>query len=588
MKKIARYILMAAACLVMWQCGPDNPDNPDNPDDPPVNPDPEIHIIGSSEFDFNEDGGKCSFTFTSATDWTATPDDGWLHVNQTAGSGSEFEIDIDLTCDANLGEEPRTGTVTIAAGPLEEKITVTQAERIPEGPKSSECVLTALNFVPSVNPTLSSQLSYSPRNIRGYDIIFVTFPDGADMTSMIPHFEVSKKATVYVGEEKIVNGKTPVDFTKNEPWTVVAEDGEHSMTYMMMARRGIPAIDRKIYSFLGTYSIPAVGLAVTRNGQIVYAAGYGLADAGNDPVFCTETHLFRLASVSKTLTSICILRLCQEGRLSLDDKVFAPGGPLADMFPGTHASRVDDIKVRDLLTHRSGWTNSNIGDDPIFPYTSRFASIRTLKERVATVVKNNSPAYTPGTTYSYSNLGFCVLGLVIEQVTGKGYETYLREVTAMAGANDIWVSKNARNQKRDNECVFYAQDGAYPYDNDMTISAACGGITASAMDMARILNAIDYGTNPPDILEPEWLDKMYTNYTSSYPGGYGFGWWIGHGTLTNWATYHTGSLSGTATLWVRGKNGVSGVILCNSRNYKSSFDTDMYLALDNAMTRILE
>jgi hypothetical protein len=106
--------------------------------------------------------------------------------------------------------------------------------------------------------------------------------------------------------------------------------------------------------------------------------------------------------------------------------------------------------------------------------------------------------------------------------------------------------------------------------------------------MARILTAIDYGTVVPDILAPDWLNQMYMNHTSYGIGGYGFGWWIGRGSYSNWAAYHTGTLAGTATLWVKGNNGVNGVILCNSRSYKSSFDNDMFNALDKAMTRVME
>ena len=79
----------------------------------------------------------------------------------------------------------------------------------------------------------------------------------------------------------------------------------------------------------------------------------------------------------------------------------------------------------------------------------------------------------------------------------------------------------------------------------------------------------------------------WTNYTSpGYAGGYGYGWRIGHNTLTNWAAFHTGNLAGTATLWVRGNKGVHGVILCNSRSYDSYFDTAMYVLLNDIMTRV--
>ena len=583
MKKLIGYILPVVVCLLFWQCQPEP-----QPDPEPTEPDPAISFIGPSRIELSREDNSGSVVFISAADWAAAADASWVQFSPASGSGSGDMVTLAVTCEPNPSEEERTATITITSGSLSKTIPITQPGKEPEGPKSTECELSSVMFLAASNASLKDNLTIIPRYIRGMKILFITFPEGADITRMVPFCNMSKKASARFGESQITNGQTPVDFSKNDPLTIVAEDGGHSDTFIVISRIGDPVLDNNVYNFMGAYNIPAVGLGITKDEQLTYVAGYGVAEVGADPVLCTPGHLFRLASVSKTLTSICILTLCQGGKLSLDDKVFAEGGPLAAMFPGTHAARVDDIRIRDLLTHRSGWTNSGIGDDPIFPYTSRFYNIKTLKERVATVVKSNSPSYTPGTTYSYSNLGFCILGLVIEQITGKSYQTYLREVAARAGANDIWVSKTARSGKRDNECVFYTQDGGYPYDNNMEIAAACGGITASPADMARILTAIDYGNAVPDILGKEWLDAMYTNHTSSWNGGYGFGWWIGHNTLNNWAAYHTGSLSGTKTLWVHGKNGVNGVILCNSNSSKSGFETAMFVALDDVMTRVKE
>jgi len=584
MKILAKYILLVAACLLMWQCKPEPQPQPDPQE--PTDPDPAISFIGPSRIELSGEDNSGSVVFISAAEWTAASDASWIQFSPESGSGSGDMVTLAVTGDPNPTEEERSATITITSGSLSKTVPITQPGKEPEGPKSTECELSSIMFLAASNASLQDNLTIIPRYIRGMKILFITFPEGADINNMVVFCNMSKKATVRIGERQIANGQTPVDFSKNEPLTIVAEDGEHSDTFTVISRIGDPVLDNKIYNFMGAYNIPAVGLGITKNEQLAYVAGYGVAEIGADPVLCTPEHLFRLASMSKSLTSICILRLCQEGKLSPDTKVFAPGGPLAEMFPGTHAAKVDDIRIRDLLSHRSGWTNYGIGDDPIFPYTSRFYSLHNLKERVATIVKNNSPSNTPGMYYSYSNLGFSILGLVIEQVTGKSYETYLREVMAMAGANDIWVSKTARSGKRANECVFYSQDSGYPYDNNMEIAAACGGVIASPADLARVLTAIDYGKVVPDILGTGWLDAMYTNYTSSGKGGYGFGWWIGHNTMTTWQAYHTGTLSGTKTLWVKGNNGVNGVILCNSNSGKSGFDTAMFVALDDAMTQV--
>ena len=575
--KILRYILTLFACLLLWQCKPEPV-----PDPKPEVPDPAISIIGSSDINFSEDAGSGSVNFISTREWTVTTGESWIAVSPAEGGGSGNIVTLAVSCSDNPDETPRSGEVVIASGDISRIITVSQSARKPSGPKSQECELTSLNFLPKDNSALTQNISVTPKRIQGIWMLLVTFPEDADISRMVPSFEMSPNASVIFNDQEIEGGKTVVDFSENGPLTVVAEDGVHSATYLVIARRGDIEIDRKVYSFMGAYNIPAVSIATTKGEKLAYCAAYGLAEVDDErPVYCTTEHLFRLASVSKSLTAICILRLCQEGKLSLEDKVFAPGGPLASLYPGSHIAPVDEIKVVDLLTHRSGWTYSSAGTDPVFTGNLRFAG-KSLQERVAYMVKYIAPA-TPGTVYEYYNLGFCILGQVIEQVTGKSYEEYLREVVAMAGANDIWLSKTPLSQKRDNECSFYSQDSAYPYDHNMEVAAACGGVTASAIDMAKVLTAIDYGGTVPDILNNRWLDEMYTRRTS---GNYGLGWWIGNYYLSNCAAYHTGSLAGTATLWARGSNGIHGVILCNSRSGSNNFDSSMALVLDKARSRV--
>ena len=279
---------------------------------------------------------------------------------------------------------------------------------------------------------------------------------------------------------------------------------------------------------------------------------------------------------------------------SPDDYVFAPAGAngpdskegiLQSMYPGAHATGVDQIKVRHLLTHTSGWQYATTGGvDPIFTGDSRFYG-KTLKQRVEYMV-NTAVSNTPGSVYSYYNLGFCVLGQIVEKLTGGTYEAYLRQVEAKAGVTDVWIAKNSRAERRANEACYYAQQSTDAYQNDMAVVAACGAVIASPVDLMQVVCAEDYGTVVPDILKKETLDMMYTNYTSSGKGGYGFGWRIGHNTLTNWASYHGGNINGTGTIIVRGNNGVNGVLLCNSRSYIDDFDTALYVGLDAIMSLV--
>src|SRR3954462_1899841 len=84
----------------------------------------------------------------------------------------------------------------------------------------------------------------------------------------------------------------------------------------------IPSVDRVMTDFMAKYSVPGLSLAITKDGRLVYSKAYGKADE-TQPL--PTNHLFRIASLSKQITSIAIMRLLDQGKISLDQKVFGPG-----------------------------------------------------------------------------------------------------------------------------------------------------------------------------------------------------------------------------------------------------------------------
>ena len=470
----------------------------------------------------------------------------------------------------------------------------------PSGPStptvSKQCTLSSFQFKAASNVGLANNPSAVITKIQSRNLVLITIPEEANITNLVPTFGISDKASATIGGVAATSNVTAFDFTNDIDMVVTAEDGRTTNRYTILVKKGNSTIDSQVYGIMSKYNIPGISVACTKNEKLVFANGYGYANIDAAPkVRVAPNYLFRLASVSKAQTALCIMTLYEEGLLSPDDYVFAPAGAngtgspegiLYSMYPGTHGARVDKIKVRHLLSHTSGWKYETTGgEDPIFTGDSRFYG-KSLTDRVKYMV-GTATTSEPGASYSYYNLGFCVLGQIIEKITGKSYETYLREVTAKAVVKDMWVAKTKKADRRENECVYYSQTaGNDGYGNDMSVVGACGAVIASAPDLMQLLCAEDYGTVVPDILKKETLDMMYTNYTSSSPGGYGFGWRIGHSTLTNWASYHGGNISGTATIWARGKNMVNGVLLCNSRSNASGFDTDLYVALNQIMSTV--
>jgi len=243
--------------------------------------------------------------------------------------------------------------------------------------------------------------------------------------------------------------------------------------------------------------------------------------------------------------------------------VFGSGGILENEFPNV-TQLASTVTIKNLLEHNSGWPKS-----PDLMFDSPYYG-QTLDQRIVRML--NGTQTTPGVSYAYYNMGFGVLGKVIEKITGKNFEVYMKEVLALAGISDVHVGGD-KSQKRSNEVVYYSQSGTNGYANEMQVIAAAGGVIASTEQMMKLMFHIDGFTKVPDIITPQTRSTMLTPSPNYYR--YALGWMCNH-TYFPGDYYHTGNLSGTATMWVMGNDGINGVILCNSRSYITGFDDELY------------
>jgi CubicO group peptidase (beta-lactamase class C family) len=309
-------------------------------------------------------------------------------------------------------------------------------------------------------------------------------------------------------------------------------------------------------AFLREQGLPGLSVAFGREGNILHADGLGFADAaGKVPV--TPDHLFRIASVSKPITATAIMVCVQQGRLKLDAPVFGPRGVLD--FPATEA--LHGITVDHLLTHTSGgWPND--GTDPMF----RDPKL-THAELIPWVLANLKPTHAPGEKYAYSNFGYCLLGRVLEKVTGQPYaEAVARLVLAPCGITGMHLGGNARADRRVNEVEYLTSRPDEAYGLNVTRMDAHGGWIATASDLVLFASQL------PRLLNPETLRLMTT------PGrnpGYARGWSVNR--VPNW--WHNGSLPGTTSILVRTAGGLCWAGLVNGRTEKSGE------ALDRLMWR---
>jgi D-alanyl-D-alanine carboxypeptidase len=239
------------------------------------------------------------------------------------------------------------------------------------------------------------------------------------------------------------------------------KSGDTELPEPPSTQQDVATVDNAITAFMTTYSLPGASLAVSKNGKLVYAKGYGFADKeANETV--TTRHRFRLASVSKTYTGAAIMKLVQEGKLTLDAKVFGAGAILGTEYgSGTYNTNVSNIKVRDLLQNTTGSWGGNTGGD-VIDQNAGYTNAQLLNW----VLTTRTNPKTPGTFYDYSNVGFFIAGRVIEKISGKSYVNYIRQdLLPATGATETDMAGKTLADRKANEVKYYGQgtDAAYPY-----------------------------------------------------------------------------------------------------------------------------
>jgi CubicO group peptidase (beta-lactamase class C family) len=328
-------------------------------------------------------------------------------------------------------------------------------------------------------------------------------------------------------------------------------------------------------AFRQQFSVPASSIAISRNGQFVYDQSVGMGDRQH-LTQVQQSSLFRVASVTKPITSVTIFSLIEQGKLNLTDKVFGPSGVFGLKYgKPPYKQYITDITVDHLLTHTSGgWPNDNT--DPMM-HNDGWDHTKLITETIANV----PITYPPGTHWAYSNFGYCVLGRVIEQVTGQPYASYVQaNILAPCGISTMQIAANKESQRASNEVVYYGQYSEDPYKINITRMDSHGGWIASSTELVQFLNHVAGAPGIPALLEPATIQIM-TTPAPAYPPGparYARGWMVRDNGAGNW--WHNGSLPGSTTIMVRTSTGMCWAALTNTRTQPSSqIDT----ALDQMM-----
>ena len=395
---------------------------------------------------------------------------------------------------------------------------------------------------------------------------------------------------------RIITTDKPIVITEEQEQGYHLNDSlDNSLSDLPTTRR----MEQYIERWMSRNAIKGASLAVMRNEQLIYCKGFGWADKEMERK-ANVGDIYRMASASKLITAVGIMKLIDEGRLTLDSKVFGPEGILSH-FTEIKDKRAHNITVRQLLNHTSGFSR-RMGD-PMF----RIADVMRWEELDTTPTADELIAFqlglrlrgTPGGSAQYSNVGYLVLSRVIEQVSGMGYEEYLQEhVLWPAGCYDMHIARNYYKDRYPGEVKYYGHDEERieSYDgsgqmrlreyggNDIRGLQGAGAWVASSVEMMRLVASIDGKPNVPDILSAESVAAMRDIQRK---GDYALGW--ARYNASNGSLIRTGTMSGTCAYIDYRENGISYVFFTNTSNYRgATFTNSIGRMIRDAMTRVEE
>jgi CubicO group peptidase (beta-lactamase class C family) len=238
----------------------------------------------------------------------------------------------------------------------------------------------------------------------------------------------------------------------------------------------LPVVEKLYRDYAEQNHFPGMAFGLVVDGELVYSGGLGMTDI-KAKVSASPASLFRIASMSKSVTAMGIMALRKEGKLKLDDPAFLYIPELKDMPLLT--SDAPAISIRHLLTHAAGFPEDN-------PWGDR--QLDTRDEKLIELIKSGiSFSNTSGVTYEYANLGFAMLGKIISNVSGKPYQQYINEkIFKPLGMNStIWEYTEAPKDLLAHGYRF--EDGVWKeeeLEHDGTYGAM-GGLITSIDDYAK-------------------------------------------------------------------------------------------------------
>ncbi len=369
---------------------------------------------------------------------------------------------------------------------------------------------------------------------------------------------------------------------------------------------GMTAIDSMMVRFLTDHRLTGASLAIARRGRLVYARGFGLANRETGQAVRPDM-LFRVGSLSKPITAIAILKLMEGGRLGLSDRML-------DRLPVKGVSgdpRLREITIEHLLRHRAGWDRETTVD----PMGQSQSIARKLgvpapasPRDILRYMLPQPLQFKPGARFAYSNFGYSVLGRVIEHVSDRPYDEFVkREILLPLGIEDMHIGRGPEEEMRPNEVRYYTPDNRrrrawfgpkkgtevpVAYALPVHVYDSHGGWIASAPALARFLTLLD-AKPPVSILAPGTVAQLSTPAPGERGATYyGLGFSARKRKQGGYNLFHTGAIAQCCTAMMAHLHAddLVWVVLFNmyevpgGKSPTKVFEKPFYAALDSVRT----
>jgi serine beta-lactamase-like protein LACTB len=321
-----------------------------------------------------------------------------------------------------------------------------------------------------------------------------------------------------------------------------------------------PGIERAVAAWMQRHRAPALSVAIALDGQPAWSAGFGLANPGHG-IRATPGTLYRLASVTKSITATAVMRLAEQGELDLD-------APIQRYCPAYPPKRWP-VTARLLLAHLGG-VRHHSARESLWPNTTHYESVAAALEKF----KDDDLAAEPGTRYRYSSPGYTILGCAIEGASGTDYASFVREHLFVPAGMVSTMPEDARTASPDGTAyfskgrfhkvtgLFARRTSALAIDTSDRLPA--GGLLSTVDDMLRFAIALQSGK----LVREATRDQMWTRQHTSDGRPlefYGLGWLVGEpDSKRPRRIWNDGSQPGTRTfLYLRPTEGIVIALMTN-------------------------